>query len=104
MASFPRCTGGIRSLEFRGPAAGYTRVNKIPMPAGVSVTWSDGRCDAFCLEGLDAGASRDVLASPDAPYVLKVQGERWHRSENPLGQEGGRSCNAVSNYVESLCG
>ena len=70
---------GIRSLDFWGEAPGVLGVNKIPKPAGVTISWTLGRCDKLRLEGLDGGQSRDVLASPDAPYVLKLQTERWYK-------------------------
>ena len=85
MASAQCSVGDIVSLKLRGPAVGFLKVNRIPMPAGVVIKWSDGRRDDLRLVRLAGGAARDVLASPDAPIVLKVQREGWHRLENLLG-------------------
>ena len=79
MASGPSCSGAIRSLQFWGVADGVMRVNKIPMPEGVQIIWTSGRCDELRLEGFAAGQARDVLACPGAPYVLKLQAAKWHK-------------------------
>ena len=81
MASVSRCEprDGISSLVFWGEAPGVTKVNRIPKPGGVTITWRSGRRDKFPLEDLAGGQARDVLASPDAPYVLKLQKERWYK-------------------------
>ena len=78
MPSVSRRSGDIRSLELLGPEAGKLRADKkIPMPASVSVTWADGQSDVYKLERFQFGAVRDVLSTPDALLVFKLQGGKW---------------------------
>ena len=75
------CAGQLQSVELRGLAPGRTQANKLPVPTGAVVTWASGRSDTLAVRHMASGAGRDVFASM-APYVLKLQGERWHAGSN----------------------
>ena len=74
--------GELHSVELLGLVPGKTRANKLAVPANVVVKWTSGRTDALAVSPLASGAGRDVFASPEAPYVLKLQAERWHTGSN----------------------
>ena len=81
-APAPRLHMCILSLHLWGAALGVTRVKKLPRPAGATVTWISKRRERLTLQPLGSGMSRDVYMSPEAPYVLKLQPERWHEYSN----------------------
>ena len=72
----------LQGVDLCGVAPGRTKANKLPVPAGALVRWASGRSDMLVVRPLASGAGRDVFASPEAPYVLKLQGERWHAESN----------------------
>ena len=76
------CAGQLQSVELCGLAPGRTQANKLPVPTGAVVTWASGRSDTLTVRRLASGAGRDVFASPEAPYVLKLQAVRWHAESN----------------------
>ena len=82
-------------VEFEGEAHGKAGVKQLPTPSSARVTWSTGRRDVLTLEHFVLGASRDVYASAEAPYVLKVQPGRWYESSNAQEDSLGRSSFAV---------
>ena len=83
MAFDPRSSdGSIVSVDLWGEAPVFTAVNKLPMPAGATVTWTSKRQEKLTLRSLDSGMSRDVYMSPEAPYVLKLQAEWSHEYTN----------------------
>ena len=81
-APAPRLHPCILSLHLWGDAPDVTRGNKLPKPAGATVTWIPKRRERLTLQHLDSGMSRDVYMSTEAPYVLKLQAERWHEYSN----------------------
>ena len=81
-APAPRLHQCILSLHLWGDAPDVTRGNKLPKPAGATVTWIPKRRDRLTLQPLGSGMSRDVFMSPEAPYVFKLQAERWHKYSN----------------------
>ena len=76
------CAGQLLSVELSGRAPGWTKANKLPVPAGAHVRWASGRTDMLQVRPLASGRDRDVFASDAAPYVLKLQGERRHAFSN----------------------
>ena len=75
----------VQSVEFFGSAwADRTPSAKFPHPERVVVVWADGSRDEFAPFFVASGASRDVLASSDTDYVLKVQDYGWHTRSNQV--------------------
>ena len=81
-ATMASIAGQLHSVELLDLVPGQTRANKLAVPANAVVKWTSGRTDALAVSPLASGAGRDVFASPEAPYVLKLQAERWHTGSN----------------------
>ena len=84
MASASTTVDRLLRVDLCGLGHGKTKANKLPVPAGAEVYWTPERFDMLILRRLDSGAGRDVFECDAAPYVLKLQCQKWHAQSNAV--------------------
>ena len=59
-----------------------TPANKLAVPKGVHIVWSNTRRQTVELEYLARGAARDVFEAVHCGFVLKIQSGKYHDTSN----------------------
>ena len=61
-----------------------TSTSKFAGPSPAMVTWNNGRTDTLHVKHVNSDQGRDVVHTPEAPYVLKMQEASWYDGSNDL--------------------